>query len=153
MDAKLTATELERYREILQDKEAVQTGLDTLEEFDGRINRAFDELLKDMIPPLINQKERRDFRQMILNQLRQEVCETDDFHREVQNYSKNPESATLLMGLISSVIGAIGTEGILIGPSLAIIIVLYILKIGLNVFCEYTESSATDPESRRLPHD
>ncbi|HEY9651454.1 MAG TPA: hypothetical protein V6C95_12375, partial [Coleofasciculaceae cyanobacterium] len=144
MDAKLTATELEYYRELLEDEESVQTGLDMLEECDGRINRAFDELLKDMIPPLKNQKERRNFRQMILNQLRQEVCDSDYFPTTVQNYSKNPGSASLLMGLMSDVIGSIGTEGILIGPSLAIVITLYILKIGLNTFCEYTESSATD---------
>ncbi|HEY9599083.1 MAG TPA: hypothetical protein V6D33_15565 [Cyanophyceae cyanobacterium] len=153
MDAKLTAAELEYYREILEDEESVQMGLDTLEECDGRINRAFDELLKDMVPPLRNQKERRNFRQMILNQLRQEVCDDDYFPKMVQNYNKKPESASLLMGLMSYVIGSIGTEGILIGPSLAIIITLYILKIGLNIFCEYTESSATSPQSRRLPHD
>lgn len=153
MDAKLTATELEYYREILEDEASVQMGLDVLEECDGRINRAFDELLKDMVPPLRNQKERRNFRQMILNQLRQEVCDDDYFPKMVQNYSKKPESASSLMGLMSYVIGSIGTEGILIGPSLAIIITLYILKIGLNTFCEYTESSATNPQSRRLPHD
>jgi divalent metal cation (Fe/Co/Zn/Cd) transporter len=48
-------------------------------------------------------------------------------------------------------------NGLPLDPAIATIVVLYILKIGLNIFCEYTDSSikppADDPESRRLPHD
>jgi hypothetical protein len=50
--------------------------------------------------------------------------------------------APLLTGLIVSLITIFGLP---IDPASATIIVLYIVKIGLNTFCEYTEP-ATDPK-------
>ena len=55
---------------------------------------------------------------------------------QFQEYSKNPSSAPLLTGLIVTVTT---TAGLPIDPAIATIVVLYLVKIGLNVFCEYTE--------------
>jgi divalent metal cation (Fe/Co/Zn/Cd) transporter len=48
----------------------------------------------------------------------------------------------LLTGLIVSLITIFGLP---IDPAIATIIVLYVVKIGLNTFCEYTEPE-TDPK-------
>ena len=50
--------------------------------------------------------------------------------------------APLLTGLIVSLITIFGLP---IDPAIATIIVLYVVKIGLNTFCEYTEPE-TDPK-------
>jgi divalent metal cation (Fe/Co/Zn/Cd) transporter len=47
--------------------------------------------------------------------------------------------------LIVSLVGIAWANGLPIDPVIATIIVLYIVKIGLNTFCEYTEP-ATDPK-------
>ncbi len=61
------------------------------------------------------------------------------FNVSVLDYNKNPGSASLLTGAI---IYLVGVSALPIDPAIATIIVLYILKVGLNIFCEYT-----NPES------
>jgi divalent metal cation (Fe/Co/Zn/Cd) transporter len=56
--------------------------------------------------------------------------------------TKNPGSTPLLTGLIVSLVGVAATHGLPLDPAIATIVVLYILKIGLNIFCEYTEPTA-----------
>jgi len=51
----------------------------------------------------------------------------------------------LLNGLIGSLVLLSNAHGIPLESTIATIAVLYILKIGLNVLCEYTE--ATDDDS------
>ena len=51
-----------------------------------------------------------------------------------KEYSKNPTSAPLLTGLIVAVVSSAGLP---IDPEIATVIVLYILKVGINIFCEY----------------
>ncbi|MBE9198754.1 MULTISPECIES: hypothetical protein [unclassified Nodularia (in: cyanobacteria)] len=48
----------------------------------------------------------------------------------------------LLSGLIVSLVGLATTNGLPIDRAIATVIVLYILKIGLNIFCDYTEPPA-----------
>jgi divalent metal cation (Fe/Co/Zn/Cd) transporter len=57
-------------------------------------------------------------------------------------YTKNPGSAPLLSGLIVSLVGIAGAHGLPLDPAIATIIVLYVVKIGLNIFCDYTEPPA-----------
>lgn len=83
--------------------------------------------------------------QITLKQLRQEVCGDDSFRTKLQEYTKNPGSTPLLTGLIVSLVGVAAAHGLPLDPAIATIIVLYILKIGLNIFCEYTESSPKLP--------
>ncbi|MFB8787816.1 MAG: hypothetical protein U7123_02995 [Potamolinea sp.] len=41
--------------------------------------------------------------------------------------------------MVIYLIGLVGTGGFPIDPAIATIVVLYIVKIGLNIFCDYTE--------------
>ena len=67
--------------------------------------------------------------------LRREICGDEGFRAQFKNYTRNPGSAPLLTGLIVSLTTI---SGIPIDPAIATVIVLYLLKIGLEIFCEYT---------------
>jgi hypothetical protein len=78
-------------------------------------------------------------------ELRKELGGDDGFRGKVKEYTNNPGSAPLVTGLIVSLVGIAGAHGLPIDPAIATIIVLYVVKIRLNTFCEYTEP-ATDPK-------
>ena len=144
MDAQFNSAEINHYRQILQDEDSAQTALTTLEKHDGRFSDALDELLSEVSgQPQDHNLDR--LRKVTLKQLRQEVCGNDSFRTRLQEYSKNPGSAPLLTGLIVSLVGLAAAHGLPLDPAIATIVVLYILKIGLNIFCEYTESPPDQP--------
>lgn len=139
MDAQLTTTKINALREILQNYSPAQQALATLEEHGGRIDASFDELWveKNGPPPTYDLKS---LREVTLKVLRKELCGNDDsFRSKVLEYNKNPGSTPLLTGLI---VYLVGIAGLPIDPAIATVIVLYILKVGLNIFCEYTEPAA-----------
>lgn len=151
MDAQLTTTEINHYREILKNDSSAQQALATLEKHNGRFYDSFDELLSEVSGQSIGYDLAR-LRKVTLKQLRQEVCGDDSFRTKVQDYSKNPGNAPLLKELVIVLVGVAVAHGVPLDPAIATVVVLYILKIGLNIFCEYTESSG-DSDSRRLPPD
>ncbi|MGB5959134.1 MAG: hypothetical protein WBG73_00640 [Coleofasciculaceae cyanobacterium] len=141
MDAFLTASEITNYRQILPD-ESSQKVLATLEKYDGRFDDSFDELLDMGAQTKSYDLER--LRKVTMKQLRKEICGDDSFRSKVQEYSKNPGSAPLLNGLIGSLVLLANAHGIPLESTISTIVVLYVLKIGLNVLCEYTEAKDDD---------
>ncbi len=157
MDVKLSVEEMKAYRQVLQGDSAGQKALATLEKHDGSFDNAFDELLVEKYGQpqgfghslpfnvLLGEKygQPRGFghslREVILKNLRQEICGDDSLRTKVQEYTKNPGNAPLLTGLVIYLISLVGTGGFPIDPAIATIVVLYIVKIGLNIFCDYTE--------------
>jgi hypothetical protein len=156
MDAQLTTREINDYREILQNDDSAQKALATLEKSDGRFYASFDELLSEA-SGLTKSYELARLRQAMLKQLREAVGGNDSFGSKFQEYSQNLESKPLLTDLIASLVRLVADQEFPLDPAIATLVVLYILKIGLNVFCEYTEAStkaaSDEPESRRIPHD
>lgn len=138
MDAKLNLTEINVSREILQDYEPAVHALDNLAMHNGNLERSFQDLWTEKNgQPLMQQG--KSLWQVTLKVLRQELCGDDGFRGQLKDYTKNPGSAPLLTGLIVSLVGLATANGLPIDPAIATVIVLYILKIGLNIFCEYTE--------------
>jgi len=137
MDVELSAEEISSYRQVLQGDITGQKALATLEKHDGRFDNSFDELLVEKFGQ--PQGYGHSLREVTLKNLRQEICGDDSFRTKVQEYTKNPGSAPLLTGLVIYLIGLVGTGGFPIDPAIATIVVLYIVKIGLNIFCDYTE--------------
>ncbi|WP_193197080.1 hypothetical protein [Nostoc sp. MG11] len=138
MDAKLNLTEINVSREILQDYEPAVHALDNLAMHNGNLERSFQDLWTEKNgQPLMQQG--KSLWQVTLKVLRQELCGDDGFRGQLKDYTKNPGSASLLTGLIVSLVGLATANGLPIDPAIATVIVLYILKIGLNIFCEYTE--------------
>ena len=58
------------------------------------------------------------------------------FGEKVETYNKNPGKAALLTGLIVYVVDIVTLP---INPAIATIVVLWVLKLGLRTFCDYTE--------------
>jgi hypothetical protein len=141
MDAQLTSNEINLARETLHDFDPAQHALNNLEKHNGKLQRSFEDLWteKNGPPPT---KERKSLWEVTLKVLRQELCGDEGFRGQLSEYTKNPGSTPLLTGLIVSLVGVAATHGLPLDPAIATIVVLYILKIGLNIFCEYTEPTA-----------
>ncbi len=143
MDAQLTDSEIKDVRKILQDYAPAQEAIDALERHDGDLGNSFDELWAEKHGRTLMQ-EGKSFRKTTLKVLRNELCGDDGFRERVKEYSKSPGSTPLLTGLI---VYLVGFAGLPIDPAIATVVVLYILKIGLNVFCEYTQPADSDSDA------
>ncbi|MGD1698324.1 hypothetical protein [Dapis sp. BLCC M229] len=141
METQLTSAEIKEKLQLLQDYNPAQEALAILQKNNGKLDTTFDELwheknsLSEKGPFISNGKS---FWKVTLEVLRQELCGDEGFRAQFKEYSKNPGSAPLLTGLIVSMVTI---SGLPIDPAIATIIVLYILKIGLNIFCEYTATA------------
>jgi len=139
MNAQLATNEIHTMRELLYDYPPGVHALDELERHKGNIPTAFEDLWIEK-NGAVTVPEKKSLWQTTLNVLRNELCGDDGFRTQVKEYSKNPASTPLLTGLI---VYLVGMSGLPIDPAIATVVVLYILKIGLNIFCEYTENIYT----------
>ncbi len=135
MDAQLALNEINAMREIVPDYPPAQHALDEIEKHNGNIATAFSDLWVEK-NGAVTLPEKKSLWQTTLKVLRNELCSDEGFRNQVKEYTKNPGSTPLLTGLI---VYLVGIAGLPIDPAIATVIVLYILKIGLNIFCEYTE--------------
>lgn len=147
MEMKLSTSEIQAKRQLLQDYEPAQKALDILEQNNGKLDDSFDALWNEInnIPTYAENK--KSLWKVMLGEVRKELCGDDGFRGKVKDYTNNPGSAPLLTGLIVSLVGIAGAHGLPLDPAIATIIVLYIVKIGLNTYCEYTEV-AVDEEKK-----
>ena len=84
--------------------------------------------------------DRQSLWELTLKHLRLRFCGADDSLRtQIETYRKNAGSAPLLTGVVFYLVSAAGLP---IDPMMATVVILYILKFGLDVFCEYTEPQA-----------
>jgi predicted Rdx family selenoprotein len=135
MESQLTSSELYEKQQLLQDYNPAQEAIALLSQNKGRFDISFDQLWehKNGVPTF---GEGKSLWQSTLKVLRQELCGDDGFRAQFQEYTKNPGSAPLLTGLIVSLTTL---SGLPIDPAIATVVVLYLLKVGLKIFCEYTE--------------
>ena len=141
MEPILTPAEMNENRQILQDYAPAQAALAILEKHNGRLDMSFDELWVEdpNSGPFTQPRGGKSLWQVTLKTLRAELCGNDGLRAQFKDYMKNPGSTPLLTGLIVAIVSLGASSGIPIDPSIATIIVLYLLKISLNIFCEYTE--------------
>jgi hypothetical protein len=114
-----------------------------LERNDGNLDTSFEELWIDKNGQT-SMKGGKNIWQTTLDVLRDELCGDEGFRARLSDYTKSPENAVLLTATITSLMAL---TAIPIDPSIATIIVLYILKLGLNVYCQYTDAG----DGRTLP--
>ena len=134
MTTQLDLTEINQIQQLLNDYEPAQKALDTLEQNKGNFNTTFDELWTEKFGT--DTYGKISLWQSTLTVLREELCGNDGFRAQFQEYTKNPGSAPLLTGLIVSITTL---SGLPLDPAISTVIVLYLLKVGLKIFCEYTE--------------
>ena len=147
MEVQLSTDEIQAKQQLLQEYEPAQEAFAILEKNQGRLDASFDELWAEKTGQMCDPdpSKRKSLWKVMLGELRKELCGDDGFRGKVKEYTNNPGSAPLLTGLIVSLVGIAGANGLPIDPAIATIIVLYVVKIGLNTFCEYTEPE-TDPK-------
>lgn len=140
MDTRLDREERQQVEQLLQDYAPAQEALAVLDQNDGDLDASFEALMQAEMgtPRDFAPGEGRSLWQVTLKVLRQEVCGDQGFRDKVADYTENPGSAPLLTGLI---VYLATLTTLPINPAIATIVVLYILKIGLNIFCEYTQPS------------
>ncbi|GJD22720.1 hypothetical protein RIVM261_076760 [Rivularia sp. IAM M-261] len=134
MNAQLTQDEISTIRDLLKDYQPANKAIDALERHDGNWDISFEELWveKNGAEAMGGKK----IWQTTLDVLRDELCGNEGFRARLSDYTKSPENAVLLTATITSLMAL---TAIPLDPSIATIIVLYILKTGLNVYCKYTE--------------
>ncbi len=139
MNTQYTSTEINQKRQLLQNYDPAQEALAVLEQHQGQLDEAFDQLWSEA-----NESEivafstggKPSLLQVTLEVLRSEICGNEGFRSKILDYNKNPGSASMLTGLI---VYLVEVTSLAISPAIATIIVLYIIKVGLNIFCEYTQ--------------
>ncbi len=139
MNTQLNSTEINQVQQLLNDYEPAQKALATLVQNNGNLNTTFDELWTEKVGR--DSYGNQSLWETTLTVLRQELCSNDGFRAQFQEYSRNPASAPLLTGLIISLTTLTGLP---LDPAISTVIVLYILKVGLNIFCEYTKAENSD---------
>ena len=141
MTIQLSHIELEETKQLLQDYNPAREAIAILEENDGLLEASFEELWKQkngvqMLP------EGKSLWEVTKQVLRNEICGDGGFRDKVNEYNKNKvkdNAAPLLTGLIVYLVSLIPAS---INPAIATIVVLYILRVGLDIFCQYTDSSS-----------
>lgn len=135
MEIQLTTNEMKTKFHLLQNYSPAQEAIVVLEKHNGRFDASFNQLWSEK-NGIQDYGEEKSLWQVTQGVLRQEVCGDEGFRSKLSDYNKNPGSASLLTGAI---VYLVGLTTLPINPAIATIIVLYIVKVGLNIFCEYTE--------------
>ncbi|MEH2183642.1 hypothetical protein [Nostoc sp.] len=136
MNAQLTLDEIHSVRELLKEYQLANKAIDAVERHNGNLETSFEELwIEKNGQSAMGVKK---IWQTTLDVLRDELCGNEGFRARLSDYTKSPENAVLLTAAITSLMAL---TAIPLDPSIATIVVLYILKIGLNVYCKYTDVS------------
>lgn len=141
MTTQLESSEIQDYQKLFQDDAQVQKALATLEENDGDLEAAFDRLWQEKFGQ-VNYGAKKSLLKLTLDEIRAEVCGDEGLRGKIKEHTKDPSSASLLNSIIGSLVTVAALNGIPIDGAIATVVVLYILKIGLNVYCKYTESES-----------
>jgi hypothetical protein len=135
MNAQLTANEIQSVRELLKEYQPANKAIDAVERHNGNLDTSFEELWVEKNGQT-SMTRGKNIWQTTLDVVRDELCGDEGFRARLSDYTKSPENAVLLTATITSLMAL---TAIPLDPSIATIVVLYILKIGLNVYCQYTE--------------
>ncbi len=131
----LNFTEIDQMQAILHDYPPADEAMELLKKHNGRLDTTFEQLWTDANGTEALEAEKSIW-QVTLKVLRDELCGHEGFRTILNEYLKNPGNAALLTTLVVT-LSQITT--LPINPAIATIIILYILKVGLGIFCEYTE--------------
>ncbi|MBE9070439.1 hypothetical protein IQ260_27730 [Leptolyngbya cf. ectocarpi LEGE 11479] len=136
MTAQLSPAELKTAQDFLSSYDPAQPALANLAHHDGELDASFEDLVADAAGMAAYGEEKKNLKAVFLQNLRREVCGDESFRTQVEEYSKKPGQAVLLTGLI---VGVIDLVTLPINPALATVTVLWVLKLGIHTFCDYTE--------------
>ncbi|MGK7940989.1 MAG: hypothetical protein AB4062_12740 [Crocosphaera sp.] len=136
MTTKLSLSDIEYWQEQWPKDEATEAAFEMIMTEEGDIETAFNELFKEKNRTM--QYANQSLWQVVLKILRQEICnKNDSLKSEIKTLRKNPKETAIITGIIVSIIEKCQLP---LDTGLATMIVLWILKVGIDVFCEYTDT-------------
>lgn len=138
MNAQLTPVEIQEFQQLLANDTPAQYALTTLQQHNGNLEASFDALWQEKVGKTDYSRGKKSILQLTLDEIRAEICGDDGLRGKIKEYTNNPGSSSLLNSIIGSLVIVAAAHGIPIDGAIATIVVLYILKIGINVFCKYT---------------
>ncbi len=141
MNTHLTISEIQEIQQLLQKDREAQNALIVLEKHHGDLEASFNDLWQEKFGKNDYGKG-KSLLQITLNEIRAEICGDDGLQGKIKEYTKNPGSASLLNSIIGSLVAVAAVHGIPMDTAIATIVILYLLKIGVNVFCKYTEDNS-----------
>jgi hypothetical protein len=131
----LPLAEINEKQELLHDYPPAEEALATLKKHNGRFDTTFEQLWTQT-NGIKTYQSAKSLWDVTLKVLREELCGHEGFRSLLNEYIKNSGNATILTTLIITV-AQITT--LPINPAIATIVILYILKIGIGIFCEYID--------------
>lgn len=141
--ANLSVNELSTLETNLQEYAPAQVAIDQIKAADGDLNLALESMLVNEFGPQPTFAS-RSLWEVTKETLREELCGDEGFLGKVKAYSAEPQKATALTALV---IYIVEQTALTISPAFAALVVLYIAKVGLKMFCKYTEPEGRSPES------
>ena len=135
----LSPDELQTTETLLQQYAPAQPAMAMLHQHQGNLETSLEDLVAAEAGTAVYHEGRITLRQAFLRNLRRELCGDDSFRAKVEEYNKNPGKAALLTGLIVYLIDLVTLP---INPAIATVVVLWVLKLGIRTFCDYTEPVA-----------
>ena len=150
MATQLSPAELQTAQSLLQNYADAQPAITTLGQHEGDLEASLEDLIGAAAGTATYSTgagpARKSLRASFIKTLRKEICGNDSFRTQVEKYNKSPDKATLLTGLIVYVVDLLALP--FVTPAIATVAVLWILKVGLGTFFDYTEPQpATAPSS------
>lgn len=133
----LSDKEFENMLNQLEIEPLSQCGISVLNKYDGDINHALEEALMQEYGSL-QIMSGKSLKNSVLKVMRRELCASEGFKGKISNYIEKPEHASLLTGAIAYILESVSLP-FTISPAISTLVVLYILKFGIDVFCDYTE--------------
>ncbi|MEL6159384.1 MAG: hypothetical protein AAFQ40_14570 [Cyanobacteria bacterium J06623_5] len=140
MTPQLSPAEIQTAQSLLQNYAAAQPAFTTLTQNDGDLEASLGELVAAEAGSAVYGPDRDRLLTVFLRNLQKEICGDNSFRTKVEEYNKNSGKAALLTELIVYVIDAVALP--MITPAIATIAVLWILKLGLRTFCDYTKPAS-----------
>jgi hypothetical protein len=133
----LDDADIHHARQLLKDHPDTLPGLDTVERHQGNLCTSIDELMSDKDAAIVAsvKREHKTVWQVLTEQLYLSICGEDDSLRQMLKQTKESDNSTILAAAIAYVVNSLALP---INPAISTLLVLYVLKIGVNTFCEYT---------------
>jgi hypothetical protein len=129
-----TPEEINQFRQSPAADPEVLQRLEQTQDFETTFNQMYVDRYG---APRSFEGEPRSFWQILLKRVQQDICGEDDSLRSlIQSAKKNPGNATLITGVITALVNLSGVP-LPIDSAIATAIALYILHIGIDVFCEW----------------
>lgn len=135
MNARLTDQEIASFRDALRGYEPAQEVLDSLQNHQGDFEASFNDFARQRFGDRQTFDGDESSWQNTLEKLREEICGDEGLRKKIKELEENPHSKVIFEILVGLILLKALALGILLDASVATIIILYLFKVGPDLFC------------------